>query len=156
MLWFGLKLWFFMFLFVWARGTLLRFRYDQFMRFGWKWLIPTGLVWIVAVSVVQGVRQFGSVDRKTLIIALVVLAVVGVARDLADRQREGAGAAAGRRAGTVRRLRRRVPCPAVAGSGPAALAASSTRRVRRTLEVSAVAVDAPVTPGDTAEEEDRG
>ena len=32
--------------FVWVRGTLLRFRYDQFMVFGWKFLIPAGLVWL--------------------------------------------------------------------------------------------------------------
>ena len=42
-LWFLAKIWFFMFLFVWIRGTLLRFRYDQFMKLGWKVLIPAAL-----------------------------------------------------------------------------------------------------------------
>jgi len=47
LLWFLAKLWLLMFFFVWVRGTLLRFRYDQFMKLGWKVLIPAGLVWVV-------------------------------------------------------------------------------------------------------------
>ncbi|WP_225753333.1 NADH-quinone oxidoreductase subunit NuoH [Actinotalea sp. Marseille-Q4924] len=78
-LWFLAKLWFFMFLFVWIRGTLLRFRYDQFMSFGWKVLIPVALAWIVAVAVIQGVRQFTDVDLTTLLIGLGVLAVLVIA-----------------------------------------------------------------------------
>jgi NADH-quinone oxidoreductase subunit H len=45
-LWFLVKVWLLMFFFVWVRGTLVRFRYDQFMRFGWKILIPIGIGWI--------------------------------------------------------------------------------------------------------------
>lgn len=78
LLWFVVKVWLIMFFFVWVRGTLLRFRYDQFMKFGWKVLIPASLVWLVAVSVVQGVRQFGHLDLRTLLIALAVVIVVAV------------------------------------------------------------------------------
>ena len=46
-LWLILKIWLLMFVFVWIRGSVLRFRYEQFMRFGWKVLIPVGLGWIV-------------------------------------------------------------------------------------------------------------
>ncbi|GGC09415.1 NADH-quinone oxidoreductase subunit NuoH [Cellulomonas carbonis] len=88
-LWFLAKLWFFMFLFVWIRGTLLRFRYDQFMAFGWKVLIPVALAWIVAVAIIQGVRQFTDVDLRTLLIGLAVaaLVVVGITFLLPERRR---------------------------------------------------------------------
>jgi NADH-quinone oxidoreductase subunit H len=56
MLWFIGKLLVFIFVFIWLRGTLPRLRYDQFMRFGWKFLIPAGLVWIVAVSFIRALR----------------------------------------------------------------------------------------------------
>ena len=39
-----------MFFFVWLRGSLPRMRYDQFMRFGWKVLIPVTLLWVVSVA----------------------------------------------------------------------------------------------------------
>ncbi len=66
-LWFVAKMWLFLFLFIWVRGTLPRMRYDQFMKLGWKVLIPAGLGWIMAVSLVQGVRQFSDVDLRTLL-----------------------------------------------------------------------------------------
>ncbi len=78
LLWFVVKVWLVMFFFVWVRGTLLRFRYDQFMRFGWKVLIPSALVWLVAVSVVQGVRQFGHLNLRTLLVVLGVIILVAV------------------------------------------------------------------------------
>ncbi|WP_420110683.1 NADH-quinone oxidoreductase subunit NuoH [Pseudactinotalea sp.] len=53
-LWFLAKLWLLMAFFVWVRGTLLRFRYDQFMNFGWKVLIPAGLVTVVFYAVLKG------------------------------------------------------------------------------------------------------
>jgi NADH-quinone oxidoreductase subunit H len=78
LLWFVAKVWLFMFLFVWIRGTLLRFRYDQFMKFGWKVLIPAALVWLVCVAVVQGVRQFGDMDLRTLMFVLAGVVVAAV------------------------------------------------------------------------------
>jgi len=50
------------FLFIWLRASVPRFRYDQLMTLGWKRLIPIGLVWLVASTLVLGVRQFGFPD----------------------------------------------------------------------------------------------
>lgn len=44
--WMLLKMAFFLFLYLWFRGTFPRYRYDQIMRLGWKIFIPVTLVWI--------------------------------------------------------------------------------------------------------------
>ncbi len=56
LLWFGLKTLVFIFLFVWVRATLPRVRYDQLMGFGWKVLVPLGLVNIVITAIFVVVR----------------------------------------------------------------------------------------------------
>ena len=48
--WFGLKTALVMFVFLWARATLPRFRYDQLMRLGWKIFLPVTLFWVVLTA----------------------------------------------------------------------------------------------------------
>jgi NADH-quinone oxidoreductase subunit H len=48
--WFGMKVFFFLFLYIWVRGTLPRFRYDQLMNFGWRVLLPLAIVNIIGTS----------------------------------------------------------------------------------------------------------
>ncbi|MCC2335585.1 NADH-quinone oxidoreductase subunit NuoH [Cellulomonas wangsupingiae] len=77
-LWFVAKVWLFMFVFVWIRGSVLRFRYDQFMKIGWKVLIPAALVWVVCVTLVQAARQLWDVDLRTLLFTLAGVVLVGL------------------------------------------------------------------------------
>lgn len=51
-LWFVSKVFFFLFLYIWVRGTLPRFRYDQLMAFGWKFLLPIAMANILITSLV--------------------------------------------------------------------------------------------------------
>ena len=50
--WFMAKVFTFLFVYIWMRGTLPRFRYDQLMAFGWKFLLPVSILNVVLTSVV--------------------------------------------------------------------------------------------------------
>ncbi len=55
-LWFVLKVIVFMFIYIWVRGTLPRFRYDQLMAFGWKFLLPLALANIIVTSLIVALK----------------------------------------------------------------------------------------------------
>jgi len=55
-LWFVFKVFCFLFLYIWVRATLPRFRYDQLMGFGWKFLLPLAMLNIIATSLVLAFR----------------------------------------------------------------------------------------------------
>ena len=112
MLWFFGKVFFFIFVFIWLRGSLPRLRYDQFMAFGWKRLIPIVAAWIIAVATIRAIsleggfdRQYSSIGSAWSPVLFLLLFFVG-----APRTEE-----TGRRTPTGARVRRRLPGPADAG-----------------------------------------
>jgi NADH-quinone oxidoreductase subunit H len=76
LLWFFGKMFLFIFMFIWLRGSLPRLRYDQFMAFGWKRLIPISLAWIIAVATIRVLTLDGGIDRDYLLGAAGVLLVL--------------------------------------------------------------------------------
>jgi NADH-quinone oxidoreductase subunit H len=54
--WFVVKVLAFIMLYIWVRATLPRFRYDQLMAFGWKFLLPVAILNIIATSLVLALR----------------------------------------------------------------------------------------------------
>jgi NADH-quinone oxidoreductase subunit H len=80
MLWFLGKVLLLLFGFIWLRATLPRMRYDQFMRFGWKVLIPVNLVWILFLAGVRiaddrftGAQQVYVIVGAAVVVLLIAL-----------------------------------------------------------------------------------
>ncbi|GAA3019953.1 NADH-quinone oxidoreductase subunit NuoH [Actinokineospora globicatena] len=87
LLWFFGKTWIFLFVFIWLRGTLPRMRYDQFMRLGWKVLVPANLVWIVLVVALRAIRNESEISTSTFLIVggIALLVLIGVVFLLPER-----------------------------------------------------------------------
>ena len=79
LLWWLGKVLLLLFGFIWLRATLPRMRYDQFMRFGWKVLIPVNLVWILFLAGVRVANNELSTRDRWLVIGGIVVAVLLVA-----------------------------------------------------------------------------
>ncbi len=80
MLWWLLKVQIFIFIFIWLRGTLPRMRYDQFMRFGWKVLIPVSIAWIMIVSIARVLRDDVVLSTTEILVSgavVIVLLLIG-------------------------------------------------------------------------------
>ncbi len=76
LLWFLIKTILFLFFFIWLRGALPRFRYDQFMALGWKVLVPFSLLWIVAVATVRALQRSNGISAPQVLIIVGVVLVV--------------------------------------------------------------------------------
>jgi NADH-quinone oxidoreductase subunit H len=57
LIYFASKIFFFLFLYIWIRGTLPRFRYDQLMAFGWKFLFPLALANVIVTAFFVAIRS---------------------------------------------------------------------------------------------------
>jgi NADH-quinone oxidoreductase subunit H len=76
LLWFLVKLYVVIFCLIWIRATVPRFRYDRLMNFGWKVLIPFGLLWILITAAAIELPNVYSDGRAALIIAAGTIAVI--------------------------------------------------------------------------------
>ncbi len=88
LVWFLAKVMFFFFIFVWLRGTLPRLRYDQFMKFGWKVLIPASLFWILIVATMRVMSLRGTSRAGVLGFAVGIVLIVLLGSFLYDSSKK--------------------------------------------------------------------
>ncbi|SRR6266571_1895742 len=96
-LWFAVKLFAMIFVYIWVRATLPRFRYDRLMNFGWKVLIPFGLFWVLFTGTVVVLPDL--YGRKAFFTGAAIVVGIGAlislfwpARRTAAPEEEGAAA----------------------------------------------------------------
>ena len=96
-IWFFGKVLFFIFMFIWLRGSLPRLRYDQFMAFGWKVLIPVALAWTVLVAIMRYVSNTYDVGVQQVLLfggaAIVVVLALGFFGSTEDSEEDEAAPA---------------------------------------------------------------
>jgi NADH-quinone oxidoreductase subunit H len=63
-------------MFIWLRGTLPRLRYDQFMRFGWKVLIPVSIAWIMIVATAKALRNDVTLSNTEILAGGAIIIVI--------------------------------------------------------------------------------
>ncbi len=139
LMWWLVKVLILLFGFIWLRATLPRLRYDQFMRFGWKVLIPINLVWILFLAGVRVINDEASSSTRWILIVGIALVVLLIALLWPQAKKEP-------QLSVEEQIHSRPP-----GSFPVPpldLQGPPSPRARR-----AVAERAPATVGDSAEKE---
>ncbi len=91
LVWFVLKVSALVFVYIWIRATLPRFRYDRLMNFGWKVLIPWGLIWVLATGAIVVLPEVYGRDRffRWAAIAAGALLLLSLIAPVFSRKKDG-------------------------------------------------------------------